>query len=344
MKASSSMRTITSLFPRKVIEEVHDSVDKEAMLQTIGLSRHEPVDPSQMLAVEDFFGFLERITRADPLGITIPLRVGAAMRCDDYGAFGLAWKSATTLRGSYDRAERYAQVMGNESTYDVEPTAEGAFMQLHRFGERRLGMRISNEAHFASIVSISKQVASKPFQPLAVFFKHAAPATLEHHKAYFGCPVHFSADRDALLVSTETLRTPNKLGDPGLARFFETHLEGEVAALRDAVLLDRQIRDHVVTALSEGIPAVSEVARHLGMSARTLQRRLSEQGLAFQTLVDDARRQLAHRLLKQTQFSLMDVAFMTGFSGQSAFTRAFKRWAGQTPRSYRLQAQAIAPS
>ena len=80
------------------------------------------------------------------------------------------------------------------------------------------------------------------------------------------------------------------------------------------------------------------------MSGRTLQRRLSEQGLAYQTLVDEARRQLAKRLLQQTNFSLIEVAFMTGFSGQSAFTRAFKRWAGQTPRSYRLQAQGITPS
>ncbi|GAB5521231.1 MAG: AraC family transcriptional regulator [Rhodothermales bacterium] len=333
------MRTITSLFPRKVIEEADESVDKEALLQSIGLSRNQPVDPTHMIAVEPFFGFLEQLVKADPLGITIPLRVGAAMRCDDYGAFGLAWKSATTLRGSYDRAERYAQVMGNESTYDVEPTAEGAFMQLHRFGERQLGMRISNEAHFASIMAISQQVASAPFQPLAVFFKHAAPSTVAYHEAYFGCPVHFSSDRDALLVSNQTLDTPNLLGDLGLSRFFETHLEAEVEALGDALPLDRQVRDHVVTRLSEGLPSISDVAHHLGMSARTLQRRLGERGLAFQTLVDDARRQLAHRLLRQTTFSLIDVAFMTGFSGQSAFTRAFKRWAGQTPRSYRLQAQ-----
>ncbi|MEM8556243.1 MAG: AraC family transcriptional regulator ligand-binding domain-containing protein [Bacteroidota bacterium] len=333
------MKTITSLFPRKVIEEAHPSVNKEALLQTIGLSRHEPVDPARMVPVGEFFGFLERLVRADPLGITIPLRVGAAMRCDDYGAFGLAWKSATTLRGSYDRAERYARVMGNESTYDVELTAEGAYMQLHRFGERQLGMRISNEAHFASIMAISGQVASTSFQPLAVFFKHAAPSTVEHHEAFFGCPVHFGADRDALLVSNETLHTPNKLGDPGLSRFFETHLQAEVEMLGDVVPLDRQVRDHVATQLSEGLPTITDVASHLGMSARTLQRRLGERGLAFQTLVNEARRQLAHRLLKKTDFSLIEVAFMTGYSSQSAFTRAFKRWAGQTPRSYRIQFQ-----
>ncbi|MDY6898424.1 MAG: helix-turn-helix transcriptional regulator, partial [Cyanobacteriota bacterium] len=62
----------------------------------------------------------------------------------------------------------------------------------------------------------------------------------------------------------------------------------------------------------------------------------SEQGYSFQNLVDESRRQLAEQLLQQTDYSLAEVAFMTGFSEQSAFTRAFKRWAGQTPRSFRL--------
>lgn len=330
------MGSVTSLFAHKVVGEVDGSVDKAALLRSVGL---EPgaVDPSHMLASTDYYALLERIATADPLGVTIPLRAGAAMRCDDYGAFGLAWKSALTLRGSYDRAERYARVLTSVSRYEVEPTTDGALMHLHRSGERRLGMRLSNEASIASIVSISQQVSTRPFRPRAVYFKHVAPATQAHHEAYFGCPVHFGTDRDALLVSAESLQTPNRLGDPGLAHFFAMHLDAEVAALDEAPL-DRQVRDHVARCLSEGIPVLSDVARHLGMSGRTLQRRLAERGFSYQTLVDEARRELATRLLRQTDFSLIEVAFMTGFSGQSAFTRAFKRWAGQTPRSFRLQA------
>ncbi|MEZ5592792.1 MAG: helix-turn-helix transcriptional regulator [Gammaproteobacteria bacterium] len=92
--------------------------------------------------------------------------------------------------------------------------------------------------------------------------------------------------------------------------------------------------------MSEGIPTISDVAGHFGMSGRTLQRRLANRGYSYQTLVDESRRQLAERLLQQTDYSLAEVAFMTGFSEQSAFTRAFKRWAGQTPRSFRIDSQA----
>jgi AraC-like DNA-binding protein len=87
------------------------------------------------------------------------------------------------------------------------------------------------------------------------------------------------------------------------------------------------------------MPMLSEVAHHFGMSGRTLQRRLAELGYSYQDLVDESRRQLAERLLQETDFSLVEIAFMTGFSEQSAFARAFKRWAGQTPRHFRIKHQ-----
>ena len=338
------MGQVTSLFARKVVEKVAGEADRDDLLRSVGLERSGPSNPSHMIADADYYAFLERAAAADPYGTTLPLRAGAAMRCDDYGVFGLAWKSALTLRGSYDRAERYARALTSVSTYEVEQTTDGAFMHLHRDGERRLGLRLSNEATIASIAAISREVASQPFRPVAVYFKHAAPASTRPHEAYFECPIHFGTDRDALLVSHATLRTPNKLGDRSISQFFETHLEAEIATFDDAVPFERRVRDHVSTRLSEGIPALSDVAGHLGMSGRTLQRRLAEHGHSYQRLVDQSRRQLAQRLLRQTDCSLIEVAFMTGFSGQSAFTRAFKRWAGQTPRSYRLAAQAAPPA
>jgi len=106
-----------------------------------------------------------------------------------------------------------------------------------------------------------------------------------------------------------------------------------------ATELQQQVRRAVANVLSEGVPKLSRIASELKMGARTLQRRLSEQGYSFQTIVDMAQKDLAQRLLRETDYSLAEVAFLTGFAEQSGFTRAFKRWAGQTPRSYRLRAR-----
>ncbi len=334
------MGKVTSLFARKVAEEVQGPADKDALLGPLGLDRGGPVDPAHMIEDWEYYDFLETVAAVDTDPTTIPLRVGAAMRCDDYGAFGLAWKSAVTLRGSYDRAQQYALVLTSVSMYEVEPTLRGAFMHLHRAGERRLGLRMSNEATLASIASISREVASNPFRALEVHIKHPAPNSIGAHEAYFGCPVHFQSDRDALLVSKETLDRPNNLGDASIASFFDTHLETELSNLDHSVSLQRQVRDLVTPSLSEGVPLLSDVAGRLAMSGRTLQRRLADQGTSFQALVDESRRRLAHRLLLETDYSLIEVAFMTGFSEQSALTRAFKRWMGQTPSAFRGAARA----
>ena len=327
------MGKITTLFVRKVLEEIDSDIDKNAWMRSMGIELNRPV---HMISDAHYYSFFERAAAIDRNGTTLPLRTGAAMRSDDYGAFGLAWKSATTLRGSYHRAERYAQVLTTVATYEVEATNDGAYIHLHRAGERHLGMRLSNEATIASVLTISQEVSTAAIHPLAVYFKHAAPASIADHETFFGCPVHFDSDRDALLISNESLQAPNKLGDASISKFFQSHLESEVAKLEEETSLDRQIRRHVTQCLSEGMPMLSEVARHFGMSGRTLQRQLAELGYSYQTLVDESRRQLAENLLRETDFSLVEVAFMTGFSEQSAFARAFKRWAGQTPRNFRI--------
>lgn len=331
------MGQITSLFVRKVISQVDDGLDKSALLESVGVDPDGSVEPSFMVPDTDYYALLETIAHSDPNATDLPLRVGASMRCDDYGAFGLAWKSALNLRGSYERAERYARVLTSVSTYRVQDADEGVYMHLHREGERRLGLRLSNEATIASIAAISEEVSTARFQAQAIYFRHNAPPSTAAHENHFGCPVNFGSDRDALLVSSALLRRPNRLGDRSISRFFDTHLQEELSKFDDAASLERRVRLQVSQALSQGVPRISELAGRLGMSGRTLQRRLSDRGYSFQTLVDESRRELAQRLLRETEYPLAEVAFLTGFSEQSAFNRAFRRWAGQTPRSFRIQ-------
>ena len=333
------MGQITSLFVHKVIAQADDSLDKRALVESIGVDPDAPIDPKIMVADTDYYTFLERIARSDPNAIDLPLRVGASMRCENYGAFGLAWKSARNLRGSCKRAQRYARVLTSVTTYELRDVDEGVYVHLHRDGDRsKLGMRLSNEASIASIAAISQEVSTSTFQPLAIYFKHDVPGSAVAHEGHFGCPVHFGTDMDALFISHDTMQAPNRVGDSSIVRFFDTHLEQQLSKIDDNASLERRVRNQISTALSQGIPTVSSIARYFDMSGRTLQRRLSDRGYTFQALVDESRRELAERLLRETEYPLAEVAFLTGFSEQSAFNRAFKRWAGQTPRSFRIKA------
>lgn len=331
------MAQITSVFVRKIIAAADINYDKDSLLRSVGVEPEAPFDLSHMIPANEYYALLEQLALLEKDPVTLPLRTAATMRCDDYNAFGLAWKSAPTLQASYERAVRYARVLTSVTDYQLEPTSEGAYMHLQREGERCLGMRFSNEASLASIVSISRQVSTETFNPIAVHFKHAEPEGSAKHEDYFCCPVHFGSDRDALLVSIKSLQTPNKLGDKSISQFFDSHLEAELSKHEKEDALETKLRIHISKTLSEGVPTISKVALHFGMSSRTLQRRLSEMEYTYQSIVDESRRHLAQKLLRQTDYSLAEVSFMTGFSEQSAFSRAFKRWAGQTPRSYRLK-------
>lgn len=310
-------------------------MDQDALLRSIGLDPRAEVNVAEMVSDTAYYELLERIAEATDGGIELPLRAGESMRCDDYGALGLAWKTAPTLRASFERVERYWRLWTSVSQYEVRPEGENAYFILHRAGERRLGLRMSNEATLASATAISREVSSEGFRPLEVHLRHPAPATTSAHEAYFGCRVVFDSDLDALLVSAEALERRNRLGDEGITRYLLRHLDEELAQTRAESTLQELVREAVAHSLSSGVPKMAAVARRMGLSERTLQRRLSEEGLHFQKIVEEARREFAEGLLVQSDYSLAEIAFLTGFSEQSAFTRAFKRWLKQTPAAYR---------
>ena len=329
------MGFVTAIFARRMIQAAGESVDGPALLRSIGLEPDEPLDVTEMIADDAYYDLLERIAAKMENAFELPLRVGPLMRPDDYGALGLAWKSAPTIRSSLERVERYCRLWTDNLTYEICDRDDGIDFIVHRFGERRLGMRLSNEATLASATSLIRQTSSPRFRPRTVFMKHAAPKSISAHERYFGCPVLFNSDRDALSISSEVISRPNHLADDGISRFLISHLEAEIESLEAEIPVEALVEREISRSLSEGVPRMSYVARRLATSERTLHRRLSERGFSFRTKVEEARRHVAENLLRESRFSLTEVAFLTGFSEQSAFNRAFKRWTGLTPTAFR---------
>lgn len=333
------MSQITSLFVYKVVSQASDGVETRDLVEALGLDPDGPIDPGRLISSARYYRFFAALAERDPDGLRLPLRIGAAMQIDEFGAFGLAWKSAPNLLGSFVRSERYGRVLGSAETYSVEPCDEGQYFSLSKDGDGSLGMLLSNEASISAVATLCQQVSSAPFRPLSVSFKHSPRGDPEVYASHFGCPVHFETQRDALLVSKESLESPNKVGDAMIAQFFDRHLDQELAKIADEQDLKWRVRQAVAQTLSEGIPALSSIASKIGLGARTLQRRLADENCTYQDLVDQARRELAQQLLQETDYSLAEIAFLTGFAEQSGFTRAFKRWSGKTPRSYRIGSQ-----
>ena len=155
-------------------------------------------------------------------------------------------------------------------------------------------------------------------------FAHAAPHDIAPQRGLFGAPVHYAQPRNALIFARELLAMP--LDGVGHA------MHG--ASMPSADLLV-ELKRQVMRQLADGSVAIDAVAARLGLSERTLQRRLHAEGLSFQQLVERLRFDTACRLLCEGRLSLTEIGYRLGYSEPSAFSRAFRRWSGDSPLAYR---------
>lgn len=331
------MSRVGGALARRIVQVARGPESPEVLLASVGLQpRVDGVKAArEMVESEAFFGLIERATDIEDHGL--PFRYAEAFRVDDLGALGLAFKTASDLREALGRLARYILVLSDTLEYELHSDATGATLTMARPHHRR-GAQLANECALAAVVSALRQIGGQRVAPTEVSFQHAPPTSTAEHWAYFGCPVRFGATSNALRFDQAVLRTRSRLADEGLSAYLLAELDDLHRVEREPSIAERTHRA-VVDSLPDGLSNKSDVARRLGMSERTLHRRLVEEGVSFRVITQQARREAAESLLRDSRNSLADVAFLTGFGDQSAFQRAFKTWTGQTPLNFRTSAE-----
>lgn len=182
-----------------------------------------------------------------------------------------------------------------------------------------------------------RDLSSSPVEYLEVNLAIPRPSTGERYERFFGCPVRYDTPHSMVAMTRPSWETPLERSEPGLRDILQQHADTLMAAVRHDDGL-ASIRTEIQRQLPNGAPKLGAVAKALAMSARTLQRRLQEAGTSFQALVDEERASAARAYLSDARLGLDEIAFLLGYSEASAFSRAFKRWTGRTPRGYRAVA------
>lgn len=296
------------------------------------------MDGDNRMTDADYFALVDRISDAHPDRAALVLAYANRLQMDDLGALGLAIKTAPTLRDSLVRSERYFRLATDTVRYRLDESGPLAVFRVESTTAPHAILEFRNECALAAFVRNLTRLGGEGLRFEEVSFRHESRADPDSYAAGLGCPVRFGADEDAITVLPEMMDLPNKLGDQAVAAFMAAHLDDEIDAItRDISLVDTLLQK-LSTSLSNGAPTAAEAARTLGMSERTLYRRLSDEGLTFQGLLQEAQQSLAKDLLARGDCSITEIAFLTGFSEQSTFSRAFKRWVGQTPATFRRSA------
>jgi AraC-like DNA-binding protein len=325
------MKYISSRLYRKMIGQARAEGLSNANLATFAIP-DEQLQTLEAVPAEQFFELHEKL---DELRPGFAVRVGQEMKIEDYGVLGLSWRTCSRVREIYERSERYFMLLSNTYLFKVNNRGSLSDVLLLREPHRK-GVALSNEATLSASVVVLRAMSDSDISPVSVSFKHAAPADTQSHQAAFQCPVHFEQDHYMLTYRKEDLDRRTAKADQSINAFLLARVAEETEGL--SVSSSQVVHDVEVLvrdALPSGIPAIGELAQHMGMSNRTLTRRLSEQGIQFRELVQRVQQEVARELLSTTANSVAEVAFQTGFSEQSAFSRAFKRWTGASPAAYR---------
>lgn len=294
----------------------------------------DAIDNIQAVPADNFFALHEYLD--DKLGPGFAVRVGQEMKMDDYGVLGLSWKTCSRVGEIYERSERYFQLLSDTYVFKLEKEGDFSKVFLYRDAYRR-GVSLSNEATFSASVVVLKAIAEKNhIEPQGISFKHSPPNKLDSHQAAFNCPILFDQPHDFMVYKTADLEMRTTKADVSINKFLLERVEEETKGIevspnKIAADVERLIKD----ALPSGIPSILQIGEHMGMSSRTLTRRLSDSGLTFRNLVKQTQERISTDLLKNSSSSVGEIAFQTGFSEQSAFSRAFKQWTGQSPLDYR---------
>jgi AraC-like DNA-binding protein len=266
----------------------------------------------------------------------LALRFGAATRITDLTIAGLIGAASETLLDAFVQMNRYARL-----TMDL--TGQGDRMRLERAGaqawivvdfpEPALYPEVL-ESGFARMASYGTGSGPNPFVK-AVHFTYRAPAHAEAYKAVFKVDVVFESARNAILTDAAWMSEPGPMKSKYVFAILCRRGDVLLDELERADTLRARIEALVLKQLHEGPPTIRTVAARLKISRATLFRRLRDEGLTFDRLIDGLRRRVALEYLAAGRVSVKDVAYLTGFSEAAAFSRAFRRWTGQSPKAFK---------
>lgn len=303
-----------------------DAIRREAGLDAAQLERLDAVVP-----VRAFEALFEAAARRAPRD-ELPTELGMAI---PFGAFGaldfLAGSSGDVEAGFVALSQHFRQV-ATQFAVQVGSLADGGGIVELVWREETPVQAISDEFTLAVLFARFRGSASGPLHASAVRLTGAPPARPTRHAALFDAPVTFGCSTAAIEIPRASWRLPQRRADPALQatlRALASHLE--LGGTFDDV--ETAVRARLRAMLPDGVPTAHDIARALGLSERTLQRRLGDAGTSFTRVLDAFREAESERLLVAS-VPLGELALRLGFSDQTAWNRAFRRWKGTSPRQW----------
>jgi AraC-like DNA-binding protein len=247
-----------------------------------------------------------------------------------------AFRTSATLGDGLDRLAHYGRLINDRLAVHIVRTGPGVRFLL---GDADAQPLHPQRAEFSTALALrlARDTTGTHLVPLEVLFAHPAPADSTEHREFFRSPIHYASGVNEIVFSDADGARTLRAADPALGSIIRKRLDKALGKLDQPAdeSTAARVRRLLVDGMGKDDQSVQTIGREMGMSARTLSRRLVAEGTSFRAIQDQVRHQLAAALLADASVSISEVAFFLGYSEPAPFHRSFKRWTGTTPQAHR---------
>jgi AraC-like DNA-binding protein len=310
-------------------------VDRNQWLRAAGFDAQRLDDTNGRVEVDEYVR-LQAVAievSGDP---ALGLRMGSAANPASFDVMGHVTAHASTLRHCFDTIMRFSGILDDDGMHwTLEEQGDRALITRQFPRVSLLGGRLGAEFAVAGFLRLVRQFAGPKAELWHAFFQHSEPAYRAEYTRIFGGAERFDHAFTGIEFDRQLLDLTQPHVHPELYAALEHEAERRLARVTGHVGYAERTREFLVTRLLPQQPDMTTVARHFGISERSLRRRLGEEGVTFVELSEQAQAIVAKRMLADARRSIHETAYAMGFADPSAFHRAFKRWTGQTPNAFR---------
>ena len=249
---------------------------------------------------------------------------------------GYVSKTAPTLRAFLASLAQFTPVFSEAFEFDIADLDKSGTLRWHIHAPADTPTRQMMEGAMVALVRGVRTLTGRAIRPASVSFTHFRDQHREAFDHFFGCAVTFGAAHNAVVFRQDHLDLPLLTQDArlhGILRDVCSRVMAERAS--GSTTTARRVEKYMSDNIENGWPSQDSIARHLGLSKRTLARRLADEGTSFRDVSNGLRSALAARYVRDSDLPLTEIAFMLGYTDVSAFSNAFHRWTGSPPNRFR---------
>ena len=266
------------------------------------------------------------------------IRLAQRRKAAHLGVAGLVLIQQPTLRDALDISGRYRHLLNEAVGFSLEEDRQHAILHIALFLDQPRAYSQAVELSVAAYAHLIRLLLGEAWNPVLVRFRHSAPARQALQRRFFGSPLEFDAETNAIVCDATDLDRVNHRADAALAGYASALLDGLPGA--PGVSHFEMVRRLIVTLLPMGKASIAAVASAMGLTVRSLQRKLDAAGVDFKTLLSDVRAETCAVYLETPGVTVAQTAERLGYASTPAFIRWFKGRFGVSPGLWRLRRAA----